>query len=455
MPEEAVLASRDFINEGEFLPEVTSSADVGRRASTASPPLLGYVATTAKPQAATLLRIGPDRDPLLARGRSGSGRATAWTRDASARWSQHWAAWDGYVDFWTGVVQDTFARPRAAPGVHAPGRGRHPPGDRRAARAPSPTAPRPPPGSSGPTSSPSTCRSSAAAPASSPARCRSPTPAPTPSAPASPGPTGRRCRAGSTLATLSYPRRVRARRARRGAPSAGWPRPPAGGAPSSRPRRSTPPDLRAGRTRDRPGAVVRPGRLPAVAPGRRPVPAPAAGHRRRRTPARRLVAAAHPRAGGRAGGGVRDGRAVPDPGPERPTKPAPAPRPSRVREHHRHAARSPGGRRRRARRHAARSQSATPGSQGGDRATPMCSVGGPAAAHGDHQTRRPVTDAPCGPGPAARRSAPHQTHHTSGLTWTSSRARPSSSASRRATCTSVSGVDRSAGLGEQHGRRSG
>ena len=34
--------------------------------STASPPLLGYVATTAKPQATTLLRIGPDRDPLLA-----------------------------------------------------------------------------------------------------------------------------------------------------------------------------------------------------------------------------------------------------------------------------------------------------------------------------------------------------------------------------------------------------
>ena len=72
MMEEAVLASRDFVNEGEFLPEITSGADVVAEL-TESPPLLGYVATTSKPQASTLLRIGPDRDPLLATWQLGLG----------------------------------------------------------------------------------------------------------------------------------------------------------------------------------------------------------------------------------------------------------------------------------------------------------------------------------------------------------------------------------------------
>ena len=89
MAEEAVIASRNFITEGEFLPEVTSDDDVVADL-TASPPLLGYVATTAKPQASTLLRIGPDRDPLLARWQAGLGRVTSWTSDAT-NWSARWA----------------------------------------------------------------------------------------------------------------------------------------------------------------------------------------------------------------------------------------------------------------------------------------------------------------------------------------------------------------------------
>ena len=50
MAEEAVIASRNFITEGEFLPEVDSDDDVVAPL-TESPPLFGYVATTAKGQA--------------------------------------------------------------------------------------------------------------------------------------------------------------------------------------------------------------------------------------------------------------------------------------------------------------------------------------------------------------------------------------------------------------------
>ncbi|HEV2768165.1 MAG TPA: VWA domain-containing protein [Acidimicrobiales bacterium] len=107
MMEETVLASRNFVNEGEFLPEVVSSAAPVAELR-ASPPLFGYLATTAKPAARTLLRIGPDGDPLLASWQAGLGRATAWTSDASARWSQAWAGWEGYVPFWAATVKDAF-----------------------------------------------------------------------------------------------------------------------------------------------------------------------------------------------------------------------------------------------------------------------------------------------------------------------------------------------------------
>lgn len=107
MVQEALVASRSFVNEGEFLPKVTSSAEVVERL-TSSPPLLGYIATTAKPTAETLLRIGEDEDPLLASWQIGLGRSTAWTSDSAARWAKHWATWDGYVDFWSGVVKDSF-----------------------------------------------------------------------------------------------------------------------------------------------------------------------------------------------------------------------------------------------------------------------------------------------------------------------------------------------------------
>ena len=105
--DEAVLASRDFINEGEFLPTVTSSLAVVADLEE-SPPLLGYVATTARPRAVTLLEVGPDDDPLLARWQVGLGTVTSWTSDASARWSRLWAGWDGYVGFWSRVVRDSF-----------------------------------------------------------------------------------------------------------------------------------------------------------------------------------------------------------------------------------------------------------------------------------------------------------------------------------------------------------
>lgn len=107
MMEEAALASRNLVSEGEFYPRVLSQAAPVAGLSQ-SPALLGYLATTPKPSAATLLDLSEDHDPLLATWRTGLGKATAWTSDASQRWSQRWASWGGYGAFWAGVVKDTF-----------------------------------------------------------------------------------------------------------------------------------------------------------------------------------------------------------------------------------------------------------------------------------------------------------------------------------------------------------
>ncbi|MFV0260714.1 MAG: VWA domain-containing protein, partial [Acidimicrobiales bacterium] len=114
--QEAVLASRSFVNEGDFLPVVASDRPPVT-GLTSSPPLNGYIATTARPTASVDLRIGPDQDPLLASWTTGLGRVTAWTSDAGERWAAPWAGWDGSPAFWTGVVKDTFPTGNQGGGV--------------------------------------------------------------------------------------------------------------------------------------------------------------------------------------------------------------------------------------------------------------------------------------------------------------------------------------------------
>ncbi|MGB8362739.1 MAG: VWA domain-containing protein, partial [Acidimicrobiia bacterium] len=104
---EARIAARSFINEGEFYPVVTSTAQAVRDIA-ASPAILGYVATSPKPTADVQLRIGELSDPLLASWRVGLGKVTAWTSDGGDKWGAAWASWDGYGDFWSALVRDTF-----------------------------------------------------------------------------------------------------------------------------------------------------------------------------------------------------------------------------------------------------------------------------------------------------------------------------------------------------------
>lgn len=111
--EETLTAARGLINEGSFIPALGARSPVTDGLE-ATPPLLGYVATKAKATASTALQIGPG-DPLLASWQRGLGRSTAWTSDATTRWSAGWITWDGYVDFWGRMVRQVLPAGRDNP----------------------------------------------------------------------------------------------------------------------------------------------------------------------------------------------------------------------------------------------------------------------------------------------------------------------------------------------------
>lgn len=111
---ETVLASRAYIIEAApFVPALTALSPI-MDGITSAPPLLGYVATTARQTAQVILRT-PDTfaDPILASWQYGLGRAVAFTSDAGARWAANWANWDDFARFWGQAVRWTITETAA------------------------------------------------------------------------------------------------------------------------------------------------------------------------------------------------------------------------------------------------------------------------------------------------------------------------------------------------------
>ncbi len=104
--EETLKVARNLVAEGSFLPAL-GAPSAATRSLTATPPLLGYVVTKAKGTASVALEIGPG-DPLLASWQRGLGRVTAWTSDATTRWADPWADWEGFTGFWGAVVREVI-----------------------------------------------------------------------------------------------------------------------------------------------------------------------------------------------------------------------------------------------------------------------------------------------------------------------------------------------------------
>jgi uncharacterized membrane protein/Mg-chelatase subunit ChlD len=62
------------------------------------PQILGYNATTAKPNAEVILKSS-DGDPVLAQWQYGLGRSVAWTPDMKGRWATDWVSWPKFSQF--------------------------------------------------------------------------------------------------------------------------------------------------------------------------------------------------------------------------------------------------------------------------------------------------------------------------------------------------------------------
>jgi len=102
--QETVLASRSYIVEDSFTPQLTGNNAI-MDGMNSLPPLRGYVATTAKTAAQKILS-GPEpfADPILTSWQYGLGRVVAWTSDATSRWANEWVTWDDFSRFWGQAV---------------------------------------------------------------------------------------------------------------------------------------------------------------------------------------------------------------------------------------------------------------------------------------------------------------------------------------------------------------
>lgn len=107
---DVMMVSKSLIVEEPFVPRMdTSAPELGGIDAGSAPPLLGYVATSAKP-AARVLVASHRNDPILATWQYGLGRSAAFTSDCKARWAARWLTWLDYNRFWAQVVRSTMRR---------------------------------------------------------------------------------------------------------------------------------------------------------------------------------------------------------------------------------------------------------------------------------------------------------------------------------------------------------
>ncbi|MEA3208967.1 MAG: hypothetical protein QOE70_2024 [Chthoniobacter sp.] len=98
---EAKTLKRSMLQNKVFTPEVEMPSAV-LKGIDEIPPLRGYVLTTVKPRASTILRTPPNKeepdqlDPVLATWRFGLGVTAAWTSDLGPSWAKDWLEWDKY-----------------------------------------------------------------------------------------------------------------------------------------------------------------------------------------------------------------------------------------------------------------------------------------------------------------------------------------------------------------------
>jgi Mg-chelatase subunit ChlD len=104
--QETAIAQRAYIIEETFFPQQVASSPI-LDGIEAVPALHGYVGTSGK-DAAQVVLVSAQNDPILAQWQYGLGRTVAWTSDAWGRWAREWVTWEGFPRFWAQSVRWTI-----------------------------------------------------------------------------------------------------------------------------------------------------------------------------------------------------------------------------------------------------------------------------------------------------------------------------------------------------------
>lgn len=105
---EAKTLRRSMIQTVTFTPAFEAPSPIMKGVS-AVPPLDGYVLTTPRSRALTILE-GPEEeipDPVLATWRYGTGKTAAFTSDLAPNWADDWVNWEQYAAFVEQLVTDS------------------------------------------------------------------------------------------------------------------------------------------------------------------------------------------------------------------------------------------------------------------------------------------------------------------------------------------------------------
>lgn len=115
--EETTLATRAYIEEGRFAPELVNASPI-LAGIDSLPPLYGYIASSPKELAQVILAAGGTgnnrNDPILAVWQYGLGRSLAFTSDATGRWGKDWVSWSNYAAFWAQAARYVLGEMNAA-----------------------------------------------------------------------------------------------------------------------------------------------------------------------------------------------------------------------------------------------------------------------------------------------------------------------------------------------------
>ncbi|MCZ7569675.1 MAG: VWA domain-containing protein [Ardenticatenaceae bacterium] len=112
---ESEMLRAESVQEGLFRAELVAAHPTLRGfIPNQLPELEGYLATTPRPQAETVL-AAPEGDPLLAAWQYGLGRSVVWTADVGGPWTRDWSKWSEAGRFWANLVSYTFPDPLVGP----------------------------------------------------------------------------------------------------------------------------------------------------------------------------------------------------------------------------------------------------------------------------------------------------------------------------------------------------